>query len=768
MTRLLTLAAALLLAATPALAQTGSLEGTVRDDSGALLPGATVLVADTPLGAATDSEGRFRIEAVPAGPQTVEVRFVGFAPVRRPVSVQVGQVTRLDVVLSDAAPGIGTATVIGAREQGYRATTALQVNRSAAPIQETPFSVQVVTQDLLRDRGVTDFEEALRYVPGLAPEVGFNASNDLFTIRGFRADYTYRNGFRQSAYSVGNQIANVEQIEVLKGAASALVGRAEPGGIVNVVTKRPTPDRFVTVAGRAGSFSTYRATVDANVPLSGSLGVRLNASYDDRGGYRDLAFSREAFVAPVVEWRPGDRTSLVAEAEYGDLRAFPDRGFGNDARFLDAPRERQFAGSDGRLSREGGLATAILTHRLSDAVSLRAAAAYSEFTIRSLYYGYGFPVLTEGATPDVTLRPTTSLDNQTNTTAQVEATARFRTGAARHTALVGVEAGQDRWGFDFQRGPAVVVPFSSPDVPTPAQGPYDPFFAGRIDANASALYVQDEATLGPVRLLLGARLDRNRALDVSTAFGTSTAFEKAETQLSPRAGLTWLPAPEVALYASAARSFAPQPLPLAGGEVAGALRGTGFETGVKLSLLDGRLRPTASVFELRRSNAAVSDPDDFTLFRIIGESRSRGVEVDVSAALTPQWRALATYAFLDAEVVEDTALEPGTDLPNAPDHSAGLWTSYDLTGALQGLTVGLGVLRIGERSANAFGSIRIPAYTRLDASVSYTARTPVGPLRAQVEATNLTDAFFYEAGGAFLPVFPAAPRMVSGSVALTL
>src|SRR5688500_8785324 len=110
--------------------------------------------------------------------------------------------------------------VLGKREQGYRATVAPQTNKSDSPITDTPYSVQVVTRELIRDRGITTIGEALRYVPGFSPQVGFGATNDRFYIRGFITPYNLKNGLRRSAYAPDEQLQNVEQVEVLKGSAS--------------------------------------------------------------------------------------------------------------------------------------------------------------------------------------------------------------------------------------------------------------------------------------------------------------------------------------------------------------------------------------------------------------------------------------------------------------------------------------------------------------------------------------------------------------------
>lgn len=662
----------------------------------------------------------------------------------------------------------GTIVVTGTREEGYRATVAPQVNKTDTPLQEIPFAVQVVTRELIEDRGIDTIGEALRYTPGLSPQVGFGASNDRFTIRGFTVPFNHKNGFRRSGFSANDQLANIEQIEILKGPASALYGRTEGGGVVNIVTKKPLDALYGEVAAEYGSFDALRLTADLSAPLSDTLGVRLNASYDDRESFRDLLFAKEFFIAPVVKWQPGDRTTLTVEGEYSERDAFFDRGFGNSPLFLEAPRDRQFGNEDARQERDGGLATVVLEHGFSDTLSARLAGSYSEVTLDGLFYGFGFPAVSgaDGPNPLVNVRPTDSFDRQTNFTTQAELYGSFDTGPISHKLLIGAEYGEDTWDYLFLAGPTVQIEFDNPVFPTPtAQGPFTPSIDGGTDADAFAIYAQDELAFGDFRLLIGGRYDWNTVDNLDRVFGPDPRLEREESKFSPRAGLTWTPIPEVSLYASWSRSFVPQNFGLLrGGGLPTALEGDAFEAGAKLSFLDGRIRPTISVFDIERSGAAVSDPDDFNFVIQVGESRTRGVEVEVPAAITPRWRLIANYTHLDAEVTNDTSIPEGTRLINAPDHSVSVWTTYDVGGALEGLSMGTGVLYIGERAGNSFGSIELPDYARVDANLSYTFDIGGNPLKAQLNLLNLFDEFYYDSGGPFLPIYPGAPRTVSASL----
>lgn len=668
------------------------------------------------------------------------------------------------------AAGDDEIVVLGTREQGYRATVAPQTNKSDTPIKETPYSVQVVTRELIRDRGITTIGEALRYVPGFSPQVGFGASNDRFYIRGFITPYNLKNGLRRAAYAPDEQLQNVEQVEVLKGAASALYGRFEPGGVVNFITRKPLDEPFAEVSALYGSSDQRRFTADLSTPLSRTLGLRVNVSHDDRDSFRDFVFTRGTFIAPVLQWKPSDATRMTLEGESARKRGYFDRGFANDRLFLEAPRERQFGEPDARYTNKGGVASLFVDHRFSGALSGRVALGYSDFTKDSYYYAFGFPPVsrTDPANPKVNRRTSLAYDRQRDLTAQAELYIRFATGAIEHKALTGIEYGYDHWRFEVRNPPfGVNIPI---DFDNPVYGqratPTLLVSDGAWDSDSTALYAQDELKLGNWRLLVGGRYDWNRLRNRDYLVGSGEeATERGA--FSPRAGLTWTPTPALSLYGSWARSFRAQVDVgrLRDGSLPKPLIGESWEIGAKAELFGGRLAPTLALFDIMRRNVAVSDPVDFDLVIQIGKSRSRGIEVELPAVLTPQWRLIANYTHLDAKVLEDSFAVPGSRLVNAPRHSASLWTTYDLAGRLKGASVGFGVQHIGSRAGNTDNSILLPAYTRVDANLAYDFDAGFGPLRAQLNILNLFDIFYYDSGGAFIPLYPGAPRTITASVA---
>ncbi|VFR52714.1 Ferrichrome-iron receptor [plant metagenome] len=674
---------------------------------------------------------------------------------------------------------LDTITVIGTRERAYRAIVAPTANKSDTSVKETPFSIQTVTRELIEDRGVTTFGEAVRTVPGVTPQVGWGGSNDRFLLRGFATQANLKNGFRRSVFAPVDELVNIEQIEVLKGPASALYGRFEPGGAVNLVTKKPLDRAQTQMEVTEGSYDFMRGTFDSTGPLGDTLAYRLTGSWQDNGSFRDFVDARTQFISPVLQWKPSPRTTVTAEMELGRKHSAFDRGLGNSPLFLDVPIRRNYAERDTRLDNDSALASIVLDHRLDNGWDIRAGLQGSWARTDADWYAYGFPPLSgeNTADPQVNRRKQRNVDEQNDRSVMAEATRRFKTGAVSHRLLVGADYNYSKWDFhaDANLGPfgfPVNLPISLYDpVHGAVAGPLSPYDATHYKSHNAGLYLQDELQLGEQwRLLLGLRYDRARSTGRANYLPVEGNVRRSDEAYSPRVGLTWTPVDAVSLYASWSKSFLTEP---AGGLLRdGALpepsRGEQTEIGAKFSLLEGRLEPTIALFDIRRRNGVVSDPDDFNYVIQVSEQRSRGWEIDVPFTVTPQWRVLASYTQLKAEVTRDSDPDMvGKLAANAPRRSASLWTTYDFPGPAQGLSTGLGAIYVGARQANSNNSFVLPAYTRWDANVAYRFG-PAQRYKAQVTVQNLTNRRYYDSGGAFVPTFPGAPRSVFVTLGITL
>lgn len=651
-----------------------------------------------------------------------------------------------------SATDLDTVTVYGRRIGRIPGETA---TKTGAPVLETPFAVNIVPRELLDLRNVSNIGGAAETVSGVQRTIGFSG-NQRFRIRGFQAISTLRDGFRQSVSQPEIDLQGVDSIEVLKGPASALYGRFEPGGVINFVSKRPQETAAHAASFTAGAYDYARAGLDLNAPLraDGTLLGRFNLGYEDAGSFRDGIDNRQLYIAPVIDWRPDADTSLLLRVEYLDRDAAFDRGLGNNPRFLDLPLGRNFGEDFMRIEKQQWSVGAEFNRQLARDWRLRIGGFVSDVDVpREEFFNYGFPALSG----DTVNRNFVSYhERQRDATLQAELYGTFDTGAFRHQVLFGAEHVDDRLQFLDGR-----IAYDRPidlfdPVPTGRPDTDEPTGDSRYTYRTRALYLQDELAWQRWRLLLGGRLEHTETESFYTG-GIDPAILRKDSPFSPRAGLTFLATPDLSLYASWARSFRNEADAglLESGITPKPTRGDQIEAGVKSLLLDGRMEATFAVFDLRKHDAVVADPVDWNLVVQTGELRVRGVETEVSARPVDPWTLVASYAYSDATITRDTSpFLVGNRLAGVPEHQASVWTSWAFDSALSGLTLGGGVFHASDQAATTANSFVLPGYTRLDLNARYAFGDG---LEVLLNVDNVTDRRYFITGG-FSQIYPQAPR----------
>ncbi len=633
--------------------------------------------------------------------------------------------------------------------------------KTGAPVLETPFVVNIVPRELLDLRNVADIGAAMETVGGVQRTIGFSG-NQRFRVRGFQAVSTLRDGMRQSVSQPEIDLQGVDSIEVLKGPASALYGRFEPGGVINFVAKRPQATAAREATLTVGSHEYARAGFDLTGPLADGdawLG-RLNLAHEDAGSFRDLVDNRQTFVAPALEWRPDAATSLLLRLEYLRRDAAFDRGLGNDPRFLDAPLSRNYGEPFQRIAKRQHQVAAEYNRVLSPDWRVRVAGFWSDVDVpEELFFNYGFPAL---AGDTVNRNFVSYRERQKDLTLQAEVYGRFHTGPVRHQVLAGIEHGRDHLAYLDGR-----IAYGQPidfDDPRPTGWPSTWLDTGdsRYEYDTRALYLQDEMALGPWRLLLGGRTERTDTLAFYTG-GIDPAITRRDSPFSPRAGLSLLATPDLSVYASWARSFRNEADAglLEQGITPKPTRGDQLEIGVKSIFLDGRAEATLAWFDLRKTDAVVADPVDWNLVLQTGELQSKGVEAELSMRPVDAWTLVASYARIDATILDDS--DPfliGNRLAGVPRDQASLWTSWAFDGVLHGLTVGGGVFHASRQAATTSNSFDLPGYTRVDLNARYAVGSAWSLL---LNLDNVTDTRHFITGG-FSQIYPQAPRSVRVSL----
>ena len=656
-----------------------------------------------------------------------------------------------------------------ADDSGYQPHSSVTATRSPMKIIDTPQNVTVVPHQFLEDRSAQDVDEALSYVSGITQSNTLGGTQDAIIKRGFgdnRDGSILRDGVR--SIQARNFTPTSERVEVLKGPSSMLYGMNEPGGLINVISKKPQLTPHVHLEGRTSSFGGGGGQLDVTGPL-GATGFagRLIVDHEETDYWRNFGRNRQTLVAPSLMWYGENTTVRVAWEHMEYLTPF-DRGTVIDPRTgkpVDTPRERRFDESYNATRGDQDTLSFQLDQTLNDRWRSQFTYAFS----RNRY-------------SDNQARAT-KFDAETGTlTRQADATAaaESRSQMVQLTLNGDVDWGrvnhQLMFGFDYEadrtfRGDMIR---GSKDT---AFNVYDPVYGvmpastavsakdsdQRENVDSRGWFMQDAMRLNDHWLLLGGL--RYDSFDVMSGKGRPfiTNTESSDSRLVPRAGVVYNINSWSSLYASYTESFKPN---TSIATQIGALPpelGKAYEVGAKIDL-PGRVTGTLALFDIHKRNVMVSElVDGETVTRTAGKVRSQGVELDMAGKLTDSLSLIGSYAYTDARVTADPE-NNGNELTNVARHTAALFLTNDFghTGLLPAddLRAGIGARYVGRRPGDTANSFYLDDYTVADAFVAWTTPVDRYQVKWQVNVKNLFDTTWYPSSGNNLRVAVGEPREI--------
>lgn len=698
---------------------------------------------------------------------------------------------------------------------GYRAERSATATRTDRAIQDTPASVQVVPRDVIEDQQSFDLREVLQNVSGVTSDAGsaLTESRESVFTRGFRSRAVYYDGFRAEALP-GFDLANVERVEVLKGPASIVAGQIEPGGLVNIVPKRPGREPEGQIGVEVGEFSFRRATVDlTGTAGEGAIGGRLVGSITDSDSFRDFVETERETVMPSFRADLGDRGEVELELLHYDEETLFDEGvaFGADgseagdiSTFLGGP---DLDGSDfdwNGLRLKGEFDA-------SASVTLRAGLFYQDFehdweafrpladpgeepaSNSALAHAAGVPLNAIPADPvadDEIFRFYDNASNEVETTElRLEALTDFDVGSWGHQVLVGINLRELEREIEETRG----LDFFDPDtgeflpqrinINTPQHGddvPTQRVEDGRLDGEQDEIgvFVQDSVVGGrddQWNVLAGLRYDEveqetltDRAQDaLQDPAGRRDVVrtDKTDDEVTGRLGFLYRFNPGLATFASFSQSFSPSGTKVSGDsdELLDATTGEQFEVGLKFGLLGGALTGTASAFRINREDVPIIDPDDRTRFVNGGDQTSEGVEVDLAGKITDDVQMLASVGFLDARTEDSTGfgIDDGSPLRGVPDYTASLTTRWRIPGGpLQGFRLSGTAFSADDRPGDDQNSFELDGFTTLRLGLARDWRIGGQVLTTRLGVKNLTDEEYFVASNSKSSFVPGEPRTI--------
>ncbi|MGO3567490.1 MAG: TonB-dependent siderophore receptor [Serratia grimesii] len=666
-----------------------------------------------------------------------------------------------------------TLVVVGQPEsdgvKSYQPLTSVTGTRTETSLLNVPQAIDVVPQQVITDQAVSSLDEALYNVSGITQANTLGGTQDAVMKRGFgdnRDGSILRDGVR--SVQARNFTPTTERVEVLKGPASMLYGMGEPGGMINMITKKPQLQQHTHVEGWGSSFKGGGGQLDVTGPLGTSgFAYRMIVDHDETDYWRNFGRNRQTVIAPSLMWY-GESTTVRVAYEHMEYLVPFDRGTIIDSRTgkpVNTPRDRRFDESYNA------------TRGDQDSVTLQVDQVLNESWKSSLTYAYSRNSYSDNQARALALNPDTGvLSRQADSTAHAVSHA----NAVQLTVNGDVDWGKTNhqmlFGFDFEdnrtyRGDMIRGKKNSDfNIYNPVYGLMPTSNAvsakdsdQRENLTSYGWFMQDSVQLTEKWLVMGGL--RYDAFDVFAGKGRPfvTNTDSSDSKLIPRAGVVYKLTPYVSLYSSYTESFKPNSSIASQIDSLPPEQGKAWEVGSKVELPNG-ITGTLALFDITKRNVMVNElVNGETVTRTAGRVRSQGVELDVAGNITDSLSLIGSYAYTDARVVDDPD-NKGKEMTNVARHTASLFMTQNLgsTGLYSGdnVRVGAGARYVGRRPGDAANSFNLDNYTVADAFAAYTLPVNGYRVKWQLNVKNLFDKTYYPSSGGNLRVAVGEPREV--------
>ena len=632
---------------------------------------------------------------------------------------------------------------------GYQPLNTSTATLTNMPMLDIPQVVNTVSDKVLADQHATTLDEALYNVSNVVQTNTLGGTQDAFVRRGFGANRDgsiMTNGLRTVLPRSFN--AATERVEVLKGPASTLYGILDPGGLINVVTKRPEKIFGGSISATSSSFGGGTGQIDVTGPIEGTrLAYRLTGEYQDEDYWRNFGNERSTFIAPSLTWF-GDDATVTVLYSHRDYKTPFDRGtiFDlNTKKAVDVDRKTRFDEPFNVTDGQSDLAQLNAEYRLNSQWTAKfdysySQDKYSDNQARVMAYDSKTGTLTRrvDATQGSTQRMhSTRADLQGNvdiagfyneilTGVSYENYDLLRTDMMRCKNVKGFNIYNPVYG---KLDECTTVSAADSDQ-TLKQESYSAYAQ-------DALYLTDKwiAVAGLRYQYYTQYAGKGRPFNVNT--------DSRDEQWTPKLGLVYKLTPAVSLFANYSQTFMPQ------SSIASYIgdlppeTSNAYEVGAKFDLFDG-ITANIALFDIHKRNVLYTESiGGETIAKTAGRVRSQGVEVDLAGSLTENTNIIASYGYTDAKVLEDPDYA-GKPLPNVPRHTGSLFLTYDIHNAIAGntLTLGGGGHGVSRRSATNGADYYLPGYFVADAFAAYKMKLQY-PVTLQVNVKNLFDKTYY-------------------------
>ncbi|MBZ4034977.1 TonB-dependent receptor [Flavobacterium sp. 17A] len=717
-----------------------------------------------------------------------------------------------------------TVEIVGRSTRKYNSDYSFSATKTATLNKDIPQSISSITKELIADKGAIYLADVVKMASGVIPASYYNQ----YTIRGISQNEEGQiiNGMRTRQYYFLQPLTNnIERVEVIKGPSSATFSSVDPGGSINMVTKKPLAIDRKEVSLTVGSFSTLRGTLDFTGPLNDSktLLYRVNGAYQEAKSFRDLVNNKSFLISPSFSYIPNEKTAINTELILSDMTGVLDRGqpiFGAVAgvtNLKQTPISLNLGASGDYFKSKEMILMTNLAHKFTSKIGFNASYMKQTWTENLQEHR-----TTNGFAVDMNNQPVTSLAMMQFVQRQqywdIDNLSTYfnfdvKTGKLNHKLLTGYDlsswnknigGGQNAArGYLLKDGTVAssFVPANASNyqtvtingviLPKPNVNFFDlnnPSYALRNTQDyvlnvrtalpsalttTNAIYIQDQIQWEKFTFLLGLR---NEWFEDITNYKSNNELTVKKSALLPRIGITYAVNSAINVYTTYLEGYQPQSntttlMPQTGSLPAGSifkpLESDLKEFGIKAVFLNNTVSFNAAVYEINQRNILMkaNDPVNPDLLVTRGGERSRGFECDLAGYITPDWQINASYSYIDAEITNDADISLiGQRKQNTPKNSANLWTRYNFgsDSALDDFGIGFGMQYQSSKVPWFTRDFTLPDFTIFDAALYY--KPNKSNMQIAVNAGNLLNKTYWLGAQNYLRLFPGSPRNVSLTV----
>ncbi|MTI41206.1 TonB-dependent receptor [Fulvivirga lutimaris] len=795
----------------------GTIKGRIINKQGEALPGISVGLEGTSYGAPTTESGYYNIKNVPTGNYKLIVSAIGFQSITRNINISGAKTITRNFTLREKSEELDEVVISGKREENYTTDVSSLASKTDIPLKDVPQAVSYVTKDLIQDQKAFLITDLVKNISGVNQE---SISGD-YMIRGFGASrYIMINGVKVSKGWMPTLISNMERIEVIKGANSALYGYSDPGGTINRVTKKPLAESIQGINFSVGSYNTIRTEADLTGPLNEDKTIlyRLNVAYQDAGSFRDLMGRKDVLLAPSVSFVPNQKTRVDLDVIYSKIQARVDRGqpFTNETdglgRLNSTPNSLSATYSNSYNHEESFSLLGAISHKFTDNVQFKTSFISNQYSRDYLEHrtnnAYGINGTGNEIPTVMQMRLQRGVSTNTNSNVMSYFNFGLQTGRVKHNIVAGYDFSQELtpvggWDkrlagayrnatntaalnsydpskselylLDSDGSPVPNMPYFDLLNPDYTPQDIDDYFTSTRSRAASryytsGVYIQDQMKMGKLQLLIGLRqefytdFENYKEEDVKTV---------EQTAFIPRIGAVYSLTPNVNLYGTYVEGFQPQSAGVIGdpaiyGGPFDSLTSNMLEFGTKTEWFNKGLTVSASMYQIELNNILINanDPDNPELLKQRGQEVSKGLELDINGRILPNLSITANYSYNEALITKsDDPDLVNTRKEYAPMQMGGTWIKYNFVkGLLNGAGIALGSNFVSKQETGS--NFTLPDYTVFDAALFYS----IDNIKLSLNVNNLTDMSYWIGrgrAGAGISANPGTPRNFLFSVGYT-